>query len=196
MGNTALVYEKCFDSGNLSQAFVDGFWSYPFDGKQAFYVTSVEDMVNKVSNYAFTKKVLFDSVIISGHGSPGNQSVGDGEGYDKTGKQNLSIWTYQFNKAPKGKENGLVGDSDKTLEGMSGALASNAVITLTGCNVAMGMGGQQLMKIISKALGGRKVQAATGLQTAFIPGMEGEVIACDADRCWTVTKNSWWGVPS
>jgi hypothetical protein len=195
MANTALVYEKCFDSANLSQLFIDGLTDYPFSGKVTVMADSVDSMVRKITSHALTRKLLFDEVIISGHGSPGNQSVGDGEGYDKTGRQNLSIWTYQFDRAPPGKENTLVGDADTTLAGMAPALSTAAVITLTGCNVAMGMGGRQLLSIMSKALGGRKVQAATGLQTAWVPGMEGEVIACKGDYCWSVTTSSWWGTP-
>ncbi len=85
----------------------------------------------------------------------------------------------------------LVGNSEAKLIPLVGRLSTDCIVTLGGCNVGAGAGGRVLMKIISRALQRRLVQASEALQTDFIPGMEGTVIRCNPVGCWRVDKSRW-----
>jgi hypothetical protein len=127
------------------------------------------------------------SMYITGHGLPGYQGVGAGVLRDITGERSL-----QVNPAT-GR---LLGTAGGRLALFHGRFSNDAIVTLGGCQVALGAAGQELLKAISRALGGVPVQAADGNQTGF-PGMEGNVWRCVNDVCRIVSKkhHSWWGVP-
>jgi hypothetical protein len=154
-------------------------------------VESVEDMCQQLLRRASDPNDLYRHIVINGHGSPGNQSVGDGVSYDASGRQNLSIsWTDDV-----AVPTNLVGHAESKLQALRPKMTGECMVTLTGCNVAGGAGGRHLLKIISRALGGIPVQASEGLQTEFVPGAEGTVVRCSGDQCSVIPGGSWLGWP-
>lgn len=190
----ALVSEAVNDSENNFCFLLDYFVGSPDleNGFVTIRVSSVSDMVRQLLARLPREEDVYDSIVIQGHGSPGNQSVGDGSNYDKSGQRNLSIsWSDSSISPPTT----LVGNSEMKLLPLRPRLSTDCIVTLAGCNVGAGAGGRILMKIISRALGWRLVQAADALQVDYIPGMEGNVIRCSPIDCWTVDRSSWLSVP-
>lgn len=197
MRYVALVSEAVADRENTFSFLLDYFAGAPPgpDGDSGFVAIragSVADMVGQLLARLPRREDVYQSIVIQGHGSPGNQSVGDGSSYDDTGHKNLSInWTDDSVSPPTT----LVGNSEMKLLPLVPRLSTDCIVTLGGCNVGAGAGGEILMKIISRTLQWRLVQAADALQTDLMPGMEGNVIRCNPVKCWTVDKSSWLGVP-
>jgi hypothetical protein len=134
-------------------------------------VISVNDMVTKVIARAGGRQIR--GLTIIGHGAPGFQSVGAGQGAD-TGGRSLNI---------DPATNLLRGDGERELSRLSGRFAPGAVITLGGCRVAEGAVGRALLQRISTLLGNVIVEGAEVIQNP-LPGMEGTVIRCRGNACW------------
>jgi hypothetical protein len=124
------------------------------------------------------------TLFIAGHGSAGEQSVGIGDATDNTGAKVL-----------KGLPNGrLMGLAASQLPAITPLFASNAVVTLGGCEVGSGPKGDFLLKAVSAALGGIAVQAATASQCSFM-GPSGSVKRCVNGVVTNLGKLSAWPGP-
>jgi hypothetical protein len=147
-------------------------WNNAFIRLGELDVVSVSDMVNKV--IAKSNGRLIGHLTIIGHGSGGNQSVGDGQKFDPTGNRSLTIDV---------NTGALVGGAETDLVRLAGKFAPEAIVTLRGCNVALGDFGKMLLKRVSNLLGGVTVEGSEDLQYAGW-SLEGTVIRCKRDTCW------------
>ena len=158
---------------------------------QPIKVTSISQMVAGVLgrvliSYGGTGPAgTIQRLFIAGHGSPGHQSVGIGEGSDPTGNKELI-----------GLGNGkLASQATGQLVSLASYFASNAVVTLGGCEAADTPKGDFLLKAISLALGGIDVQGATGKQWSFM-GPSGMVKRCTNGVVRNLGSLSSWPGPS
>jgi hypothetical protein len=151
------------------------------------HVTSVASMVNQVwlrvtggqPPHGFgTLQRLF----ISGHGSPGEQSVGIGDKTDPTGTKCLRT-------APGGTI--LRGGATALLAMWAPLFAPNAVVTLGGCEVADTIKGNQLLLALSAAMGGVAVQGGTGKQVTCVPWLRGSVKRACRGAVVNLGSSSW-----
>jgi hypothetical protein len=107
----------------------------------ALRVTNVKDFVDQVlRSLAANEKI--NKLTIYGHGSPGNVSLGDGQGWEE-GK-NISS-----------------GDWEKEFARLNGKFAPNATVFLGGCNTGAELGGSEKLKKMADILGVNTV-APTG----------------------------------
>lgn len=142
---------------------------FSVDAKRTLWVSSVEDMVNKVISAAGGSKIWW--LVIDGHGFSGWQSIGCGKDNDPKNEKHLSIET-----------NGeLVGESH--LKRLRNVLSPNATVTLGGCETGKGEKGELLLQKVSSVLGGVKVEAGIMTQIANLPGYEGPVRSCIGNSC-------------
>ncbi len=144
------------------------------------YHTSVKDMVSKIIKHIGSSRI--QNLLISGHGSPGYQSVGAGTSWDTTGNKSLQLEPGTMY---------LLGDAEMHLRSLNNHFAPGAIVTLGGCEVGKDL---DLVKAVSMALDGRPVQAGTANQRPLVPGMEGHVIRCSARRCDDL-GSSYWASP-
>lgn len=147
------------------------------------YITSVTSLVNRALHATKDGKRI-DEMFIIGHGSPGWQGVGAGKGEedDPDGRKSLEVDAATDN---------LKGTAEAQLNRLKGKFAPAAVVTLGGCEVAEGAEGQELLRAVSKALGGVLVQGGDATQHAISPGSEGNVIRCNVATCW-VHSAAWF----
>jgi hypothetical protein len=129
------------------------------------WVSSVMDMINNVQYIANSRGVKIANLYINGHGAPGWQAVGAGTGSDDSGQYSLQVDEY-------GQLKGVAASC--ILPTISSYLTDDAMVTLSGCNVACEADGKALLRAMAAALG-VWVQAADATQYAWIPGWEGHV---------------------
>jgi hypothetical protein len=98
--------------------------------------TSVKDMVDKLIAHADKKGCCIKKLTICGHGSPGNVSVGDGQGHE-SGKH------MDGNEAEWGPE----------LDRLKPKLCPGAVVILRSCNTAAEQAGADKLFDLAKRLG-------------------------------------------
>ncbi len=148
---------------------------------------SVNDLVTKVLRRAGSQRL--ERLIISGHSRPGWQSVGCGQHEDTTGDRSL-----QPGSAP-GK---LEGAAALAMPKLAGHFTNNGVVILAGCKVAgeetrsyggasYSVDGKDLLRRVSRALGGIAVEGGTSNQNALSPIPFGKVIRCNYDSCRVVS---------
>lgn len=143
-------------------------------------VTSVQDMVSQVLARAAPYGVCsIFRLGVFGHASAGSQHLGTG---GKSWSDDKVITAGNVSKR-----------HGKTLARLKPYLRPDAIVTLHGCNVAAGKGGQILLQGLSKILG-VPVQGGVEVQRPLLPGMEGEVIRCSRARCMKL-GSTWLGVP-
>ena len=147
-------------------------------------VVSVADMANKVLAVTSSGRKI-ENLFIGGHGSPGFQSLGCGSGADSTGAKSLQV---------DSGTGALLGTAGVELGRIRPYFNKTAIVTLGGCEVGAGSEGPALLKAVSAALGGIRVQAGTADQRPFLPGMEGSVVRCTPAGCETLS-GGWWGTP-
>jgi hypothetical protein len=148
-------------------------------------VVSVADMAKKVLELVTRSGRKIENLFIGGHGHPGFQGLGCGSGGDSTGAKSLQV---------DSGTGALLGTAGVELGRIRPYFNNTAIVTLGGCQVAAGSEGQALLKAVSTALGGIRVQAGTADQRPFLPGMEGSVVRCTPDNCQTLS-GGWWGTP-
>jgi hypothetical protein len=139
-------------------------------------VVSVNDMVNKVLARSNGRPIRRLTLI--GHGAPGHQSVGDGQGFDETGNRSLTFHP---------KTGKLIGGVEAELARLAGKFAPEAVVTLRGCKVALGDAGKGLLKRVSNLMGGVAVEGSEENHRAGYE-LPGTVIRCKGDTCWVAQK--------
>lgn len=147
-------------------------------------VNSVEDLVSKaLAELGKYPDAYLGEIGINGHGAPGLQAVGCGKTYDHSGITSLQV---------DGVSGKLKGKAAEALGRLTGKFDTEyAVLTLYGCMVARSMGmvdGKEMLRAVSKALGGVRVQAGDELQWPIVPGMEGNVWECVGDTCRILRK--------
>jgi len=125
-------------------------------------VGSVKDLVSTVTKKAGNSRIRRLDII--GHGNSGGQRIG---------QDFLSLYSLTSHEAE--------------LKKLAPYFTDDAVVTLHGCNVGRN---DQLLKDLSKALGGVKVRAGTPYQNAFW-GIEGGERICGPDNC-TYTGPGFW----
>lgn len=164
----------------------EGLFSNPADWLDSLFtvgdvtVSSVEDMVKKVEKRLGTSRI--QNLFIGGHGSPGYQSVGAGSTWDSSGAKSLQV------DASTGK---LKGVAHGLLRRLAPRFVKGALVTLGGCQVGRD---DKLLKAAAAALG-VPVQAGKDNQRPLLPGMEGDVVRCDATACRNLGGGSWWASP-
>ncbi|SRR5579872_2638 len=146
------------------------------------WVTSVQDMVNKVKGILGSQKM--DNFYILGHGGSGYQAVGAGTHHDGTGNLSLQL----------GSDGELVGDGRALLPGLRPYLSDSCVVTLGGCQVATGTAGPALLAKVSQALGNVPVRAGADDQGPR-PGLQGNITTCRGAVCST-GPTSWAPITS
>jgi hypothetical protein len=98
--------------------------------------TSVKDMVDKLIAHADENGCCIKKLTICGHGSPGNVSVGDGQGHEPGKHMN-------GNEAEWGPE----------LDRLRPKLCPDAVVTLRSCNTAAEQRGADKLFALARRLG-------------------------------------------
>lgn len=141
--------------------------------KRTVWVSSVEDMVNKVISAAGGSKIWW--LVILGHGFPGWQSIGCGKDTNSDSDSSKHLWV----ESTTGK---LAGNAETYLERLKPIFAPNAVVSLLGCKTGAGTKGELLLKTVSNVLGGIRVEAGTMTQF-LLPGFEGPVRSCKGNTC-------------
>ena len=143
---------------------------------QDIKVWSVQDMINKAIAAASQPGARIKNLYINGHGAPGIQSVGLGKqsvDKDPTGERSLQLdpdWYGQLLGVTAWAGLGLLTDY----------MADDAMVTLSGCEVAAGGNGKALLRAIAAVIG-TWVQACDAKQYAWIPGWEGNLYKCSPD---------------
>jgi hypothetical protein len=146
-------------------------------------VNSVKDMVEKVINAAGGDKI--SRLFIEGHGASGFQCVGCG--FIENALKNKDKADYlEFSELEQKLKNGV----EDSLKRLIPKLDKWAVVSLGGCQVGSAPFGEQLLKRISKVLGGVSVEAGTIDQRPFFFGYEGSVVRCNETFCLTM-QPSW-----
>jgi hypothetical protein len=135
-------------------------------------VWSVLDMINKAMSVASKRAAKIKNLYINGHGAPGYQSVGAGTKWDSDGEKSLQV---EQDGSNWGQLKGVA--SWAGLGMLSEHLADDAVVTLSGCEVAAGGQGKALLRAVATTMS-VWVQAADAKQFAWIPGWEGRVWKC------------------
>jgi hypothetical protein len=159
-------------------------------GLKSCAVSSVKDMVSQVLKTAGGNKI--ERLIIAGHGAPAFQSVGCGQKGDTSGDRSLQL------SGTKGK---LLGDAASAIPKLAGRFTNNGIVTLSGCQVAgeethyysgvaVPVHGPDLLRAVSRALGGISVEAGTFYQNTLSLIPLGNLIRCNDDSCKVV--NNWY----
>jgi len=161
----------CIDSSKDITNVLDRFFTFG----NVTPVSSVNDMVNKVIDAWNNSPYDIESLVIAGHGGPGFQSVGSGLKWDTTGEKGLLV--------DASDPRFLVGSGRTELPRLRGLFTQTGVVTLTGCEVARGPEGLQLLKVTSNALN-VFVQGGRSTQRPLVPGWEGNVYRCYRSTCW------------
>lgn len=138
-------------------------------------VDSVHDMIREVLAHSKGKRI--QSLTIADHGGPGYQSVGASQ-WDESGDFSLQVVA---------GSKSLLGSARVEIPRLVGKFTRDGVVNLCGCEVARGPGGLDLLKAVSRALGGTFVQAGRAIQRPLIPGWEGNVFRCTRDTCWVAS---------
>jgi hypothetical protein len=153
----------CMTDGNGFTLFDYRFLNRIGNG-QNFYVRGVLDMVSQTRAASDSQGGFISALYINGHGRPGYQAVGSGTGSDDSGD-------YSLQTDDKGN---LIGAASYALANLITYFTDDAMITLSGCEVAAGWQGKFLLRAVAQATG-VWVQAADAKQFAWIPGWEGSV---------------------
>src|SRR5262245_50249967 len=103
-------------------------------------VDNVRDMCQKIRHLWASKPDNIESLSIDGHGKPGFQAVGAGDGADNTGEKALFV-------NPTVPQL-LWGPASTLFPSMRDMFDSDAVVSLIGCQVAKGEKGLQLLKAV------------------------------------------------
>jgi hypothetical protein len=164
----AIARFKTWGASNLSvpELFIDTMASVT--------VYSVTDMVNKVIAAAGGDKI--SRLIIYGHGASGVQSVGCGNVGDAASskKDDFLMVALIDGKLKNGVE--------PILANLIPHLATDALISLGGCEVGSRPDGEELLKRLSTVLG-VPVQAGIFNQMPMFAGYEGPVVTCSGNSC-------------
>jgi len=115
---------------------------------------SVEDMVDKILEKLGDDDCI-RSLTIIGHGSPGNISVGDGQGHEEGG--HMATWNQDEWK--------------DQIDRLQGRFCEDAVVTLRGCNTGAEEDGANLLALLADCLD-VTVRAPTGTCNALWAGGE------------------------
>jgi len=149
-------------------------------------VASVADMVAKVRAAAGGDKIY--NLMIFGHGSPACQSVGCGTAGDVTGDYSLRL------DAVGGD---LIGAGKALLPTLAPLFTKDAIVLLGGCNVGgkdysptfmTTTDGQDLLKAVSKALGGIYTEASDFYQLGPSTCTLGKTIRCNSTACYVSSR--------
>jgi hypothetical protein len=161
MADTAL--KVCFTDTN-GYTIIDGrFWGKLGNGED-HGVCSVNHFVLSAMALADQRDAKFQGLFINGHGAPGFQGLGSGEGDDTSGDISLQV----------DSAGNLRGDALWSIPMLAGYFTDDACVTLLGCQVAAGDGGKRLLKALSMSLQ-VPVRGADAIQYHWLPGWEGNL---------------------
>ena len=164
--------DLCMTDGNGYGVFDYRFLNSIGNG-QDYKVWSVMDMITKATGLAAQADAKIQNLYINGHGAPGFQAVGSGRGSDTIGDRSLQIDQANYPQ--------LLGVAAWAgLGTLTDYMADDAMVTLSGCQVAAGPNGKALLRAIAAVIG-TWVQACDAKQYAWIPGWEGNLYKCSPD---------------
>lgn len=139
-------------------------------------VYSVKDMVEKTLAAVGSDKI--ERLFIEGHGSSGFQCVGCGNAENALNNREKADYL-EFSELEGKLKNGV----EAYLKRLIPKLDTFAMISLGGCQVGSAPFGEQLLREVSKALGGVTVEAGIANQRPLFFGYEGSVLSCSETFC-------------
>jgi hypothetical protein len=151
--------------------------SAPWETFETVWIYSVPDMVSKVIAAAGSDKI--SRLVLYGHAGSGYQAVGCGHLTDikRTTNDFLAVSPWD------GK---LRNNAEQDLSRLVPCLASDARVSMGGCQVAMPPDGEPFLMRMAAVLG-VTVEGGFWNQRPLFPGYEGPVLRCDGNTCTTIT---------